>query len=80
MKETKFQEKLNERLWKLEGIMNEIKNYHGLNRAHYRGLDNVQIQGYMAAIAVNIKRLVFCAWIFWCLRIKQHGSLSLSCL
>jgi len=38
--------------------MNELKNYHCLSKARYRGLDNVQIQAYMAAIAINIKRLV----------------------
>lgn len=53
-----FKQKLTERLWKIEGIMNELKNYHCLSKARYRGLDNVQIQAYMAAIAINIKRLV----------------------
>jgi hypothetical protein len=38
--------------------MNELKNYPCLSKARYRGLDNVQIQAYMAAIAINIKRLV----------------------
>jgi IS5 family transposase len=47
-------------MWKLEGVMNELKNYHTLSRAQYRGIKNVQIQAYMAAIAINIKRLVFC--------------------
>lgn len=54
-----FKQKLSERLWKIEGIMNELKNYHGLCKANYRGIDNVQIQAYMAAIAINIKRLMF---------------------
>jgi transposase len=59
--ETKlFKSKLNERLWKLEGIMNELKNIHGLSKAKYRGISNVQIQAYMTAIAINIKRLIFC--------------------
>lgn len=39
--------------------MNELKNYHGLGRAQYRGIDNVSVQGFMAAIAINIKRLVY---------------------
>ncbi|MBN9230828.1 MAG: transposase, partial [Legionella sp.] len=51
-------EKLRERLWKIEGIMNELKNHHCLSKAKYRGLDNMQIQAYMAAITINIKRLV----------------------
>ncbi|EHL31550.1 hypothetical protein LDG_6482 [Legionella drancourtii LLAP12] len=32
-----FKEKLYERMWKIEGIMNELKNYHDLKRAQYRG-------------------------------------------
>lgn len=58
MESDKFKEKLRERLWKIEGVMNELKNYHCLSKAKYRGLDNVQIQAYMAAITINIKRLV----------------------
>jgi hypothetical protein len=46
-------------MWKFEEIMNELKNYHDLKRAQYRGLKNTQIQAYFAAIALNIKRLVF---------------------
>lgn len=38
--------------------MNELKNYHCLSKARYCSLDNVQIQAYMAAITINIKRLV----------------------
>ncbi|WP_165475116.1 hypothetical protein [Legionella yabuuchiae] len=43
--------------------MNELKNYHTLSRAQYSGVDNVQIQAYMAAMAIKIKRLVFCILI-----------------
>lgn len=60
-----FKEKLYERMWKIEGIMNELKNYHDLKRAHYRGLKNTQIQAYFAAIALNIKRLVFFYWLYY---------------
>lgn len=38
--------------------MNELKNYHCLSKAKYRGLDNMQIQAYIAAVVINIKRLV----------------------
>lgn len=58
MEPDEFKEKLRERLWKIEGVMNELKNYHCLSKAKYRGLDNVQIQTYMAAVIINIKRLV----------------------
>lgn len=30
-----------------------LKNYHCLSKAKYRGLDNVQIQAYMSAIALT---------------------------
>ncbi len=63
MKERAFKEKLHERMWMIEGVMNKLKNYHTLSRAQYRGINNVQIQAYMAAIAINIKRLVFCILI-----------------
>ncbi len=53
MKERAFKEKLHERMWMIEGVMNELKNYHTLSRAQYRGINNVQIQAYMAAIAIN---------------------------
>lgn len=59
-----FKKKLTERLWKIEGVMNELKNYHCITKAKYRGLENVQIQAYMAAIAINIKRLVFLFFIY----------------
>jgi len=59
METSEFKKRLTERLWKIEGIMNELKNYHGLFKAKYRGLNNVQIQAYMAAMAINIKRMVF---------------------
>ncbi|RUR13693.1 hypothetical protein ELY10_10005 [Legionella septentrionalis] len=59
MEQQSFKEKLYERMWKIEGIMNELKNYHDLKRAQYRGLQNTQLQAYFAAMALNIKRLVF---------------------
>lgn len=59
MKDEMEQQYFNERMWKLEGIMNELKNYHDLKRAQYRGLENTQIQAYFAAMALNIKRLIF---------------------
>jgi transposase len=61
MERDEFKQKMYQRMWKLEGIMNELKNCNGLGRANYRGLDNVRVQGYMAAIAINIKRIVY----FW---------------
>lgn len=53
-----FDERMRERMWKVEGIFAEAKQYHCLRRAKYRGLKKVQIQAYLCACALNIKRLV----------------------
>jgi len=49
--------KLKERGWKIEGIFGECKVNHGLSRAHYRGRSKVQIQVFLTAMMVNLKRL-----------------------
>ena len=41
----------------VEGIHGEAKARHGLNRARRRGLWNVQIQAWLTATAINLKRL-----------------------
>ena len=41
----------------VEGAHAEQKTEHGLRRAARRGLWNVQIQSYLSAMAVNLKRL-----------------------
>jgi transposase len=46
-----------QRSWKMEGIFAETKGNHGLDRAHYRGRSNVQIQVYLIATVYNLKRL-----------------------
>lgn len=57
-----FRKNLSDRLWKLEGLMSELKLRHNMNRAKYRGINKVQIQDYMAAYVINIKRII--AYIF----------------
>jgi transposase len=47
--------------WKVEGIHGEAKTWHGLARAIRRGLANMQIQAYLTAAAINLKRLA--TWI-----------------
>lgn len=47
--------------WKVEGVHGEAKGCHGLARAVRRGLANMQIQAYLTAAAINLKRLA--AWI-----------------
>ena len=53
-----FKDMRSERQWKMEGSFAEAKNYHGLERARYRGRAKVQIQCYMIAFVQNLKRLV----------------------
>jgi transposase len=43
--------------WRSEGTNAEGKNCHGLRRAARRGIDNMSIQSYMTASAMNLKRL-----------------------
>ena len=43
--------------WRVEGIHGEAKTWHGLARALRRGLANMQIQAYLTAAAINLKRL-----------------------
>jgi transposase len=40
----------------VEGKISEMKRYHGLRRARYRGLNKMRLQCYFTAVAVNIKR------------------------
>jgi hypothetical protein len=58
MKTPDFLKKLAERFWKMEGIMAEAKNCHGLKRARCRGRQKVQIQAYLISTVQNIKRLM----------------------
>ena len=43
--------------WRAEGFHGEAKTWHGLARAVRRGLDNIRIQAFLTAAAVNLKRL-----------------------
>src|SRR5512143_2427870 len=43
--------------WRSEGFYGEAKTWHGLARAIRRGLDNMQIQAFLTAAAINLKRL-----------------------
>ena len=43
--------------WRVEGIHGEAKTWHGLARAIRRGLANMQIQAYLTAAVINLKRL-----------------------
>ena len=43
--------------WRSEGYHGEAKTWHGLARAIRRGIDNMRIQAFLTAAAVNLKRL-----------------------
>ena len=58
MKQQFFLKKLSERFWKIEGLISEAKNCHGLKRAKYRGRSKMQIQAYLISTVQNIKRFI----------------------
>jgi transposase len=43
--------------WRVEGVHGEAKTWHGLARAVRRGLQNMRIQAFLTAAAINLKRL-----------------------
>ncbi|TWB34630.1 DDE family transposase [Nitrospirillum pindoramense] len=51
--------------WKVEGVHGEAKSWHGLARAVRRGLWNMRVQAYLAAAAINLKRLATAVLVFW---------------
>ena len=59
-------------LWRSEGFHGEAKTWHGLGRAVRRGLDNMKIQTYLTAAAINLKRLAATLpavlWAIWAKR------------
>ena len=42
----------------IEGIMGNTKNYHGMERAKFRGRDKVHIQFLLTASVINLKKMV----------------------
>jgi len=48
--------------WRSEGYHGEAKTWHGLARAVRRGLQNMRIQAFLTAAAVNLKRLAAAIW------------------
>lgn len=51
--------------WRSEGYHGEAKAWHGLARAVRRGLQNMRIQAFLTAAAINLKRLAaaLAAWL-----------------
>ena len=50
-------ETYNRHRWLVEGAHGEAKTQHGLRRAARRGMENVSIQAYLTAVAMNLKKL-----------------------
>lgn len=48
--------------WRSEGYHGEAKTWHGLARAVRRGLQNMRIQAFLTAAAINLKRLAAACW------------------
>lgn len=63
--------------WRVEGVHGEAKNRHGLARAVRRGLTNIQIQAYLTAAAINLKRLATFI-IGWLLAIRPRATTDLA--
>jgi transposase len=51
--------------WRSEGFHGEAKTWHGLARAVRRGLDNMRIQAFLTAAAINLKRLAAALVALW---------------
>lgn len=47
-----------EQRYKIERKNADMKKWHGLENARYRGIDKMRIQAYLTAIAVNLKKWV----------------------
>lgn len=50
--------------WRSEGLHGEAKCWHGLARATRRGLQNMRVQAFLTAMAVNLKRLAAALALF----------------
>ena len=50
--------------WRSEGFHGEAKCWHGLGRAIRRGLQNMRVQAFLTAMAVNLKRLAAAIALF----------------
>ena len=50
--------------WRSEGFHGEAKCWHGLGRAIRRGLQNMRVQAFLTAMAVNLKRLAAALALF----------------
>lgn len=59
--------------WRVEGVHGEAKTWHGLARPVRRGLDNMRIQAFLTAVAINLKRLAVALYRFLLLLISNSA-------
>lgn len=65
--------------WRSEGFHGEAKTWHGLARAVRRGLDNMCIQSYLTAAAINLKRLAAALIaLFWAVSWVRKANAGLA--
>ncbi len=62
--------------WRSEGFHGEAKTWHGLARAVRRGLDNMRVQSFLTAAAINLKRLAAAFLAIICDLIVRQRSWS----
>jgi len=62
--------------WRSEGFHGEAKTWHGLARAVRRGIDNMRIQAFLTAAAINLKRLAaaFVALLWLLIGARRAGA------
>lgn len=59
--------------WRVEGVHGEAKTWHGLARAVRRGLQNMRIQAFLTAAAINLKRLAAALLALLCILLALQG-------
>jgi hypothetical protein len=59
--------------WRSEGFHGEAKTWHGLARAVRRGLENMRIQAFLNAAAINLKRLAAALLAVIHALLRRHG-------
>src|SRR6056297_3244794 len=62
--------------WRSEGFHGEAKTWHGLARAVRRGLENMRIQAFLTAAAINLKRLAAALFARLCLALALCAGVS----
>ena len=65
--------------WRSEGFHGEAKCWHGLARAIRRGLQNMRVQAFLTAMAVNLKRLAAALALILAILSSFWASMAAKC-